>query len=144
MHELDEELWEEYLTARLEVLLPQGERVELRDCGSRYFGAASAVVLTAWNPMGKEASFADNERRNAELAQDLANLEIDFLPCVGSSIDASYQEVGFIAFDLDEQEALRLLDKYQQIGYYYVSAHRVECVLSESNFRCDVRALSDK
>ncbi len=144
MHELDEELWEEYLAARLEVLLPQGERIELRDCGSGYFGAASAVVLTAWNPMGKEASLADNERRNAELAQDLANLEVDFLPCVGSSIDASYQEAGFIAFDLDEQEALRLLDKYQQLGYYYVSARRVECVLGASNFRTEVKALPDK
>ncbi len=144
MHEVGEELWEEYLTARLEVLLPQGERVELRNCGSEFFGATSAVVLTAWNPMGQEASFADNELKNAELAQDLANLEIDFLPCVGSSIDASYQEVGFIAFDLDEQEALRLLGKYQQIGYYYVSGRRVECVLGESNLRSDVKALSDK
>ena len=38
LREITEELWEEYLTARLDVLLPQGNRVELRDCGTEYFG----------------------------------------------------------------------------------------------------------
>ena len=73
-------------------LLPQGDRVGLRDCGTEYFGARSAVVLTAWNPMGEEVDLEENERKNAELAMDLADLSVDFLPCIGSSADTSYRE----------------------------------------------------
>ncbi len=144
LREITEELWEEYLTARLDVLLPQGDRVELRDCGTEYFGARSAVVLTAWNPMGEEVDLEENERKNAELAMDLADLSVDFLPCIGSSADTSYREAGFIAFDLDEELAIGLLRKYRQLGYYFALGRTIECRLSDSDEKREVKEISTR
>ena len=79
---------------------------------------ASALVITAWNPLGQELETHENEALQNSLISDLNNLGFTFLPVLGQEPGGGWKEESLLIPNdelLNTLELVRLLaDKYEQ------------------------------
>ncbi len=79
---------------------------------------ASALVITAWNPLGQELEAHENETLQNSLIGDPNNLGFMFLPVLGQEPGGGWKEESLLIPNdesLNTLELVRLLaDKYEQ------------------------------
>ncbi len=80
--------------------------------------ATSALVITAWNPLGRECAAEQNEALQKCLISDLKTLGLVFLPVLGQEPGGGWKEESLLIPNdesLNTFEEVRLLaDKYEQ------------------------------
>lgn len=77
----------------------------------------SWVILTAWNPLPKIFSEAENKRRNLELEEDIKALDLKHKIGIGISEDEKWQEDSFFIENCTEKKANELAMKYGQLAF---------------------------
>jgi len=74
-----------------------------------------AAYLTAYNPFSMATTDADNERRHAELVEELARRSLRFIDGVGRDPDGRWPgEVSCLILDLSLETAKKLGRHYEQ------------------------------
>lgn len=78
----------------------------------------SALVITAWNPLGQELKSDENEILQNSLIRDLNNLGLKFLPVLGQEPGGGWKEESLLIPNDESQhtlgQVLILADKYDQ------------------------------
>lgn len=131
----DDALRAAYLATEVFVDL-DGERIDA-SVASRRLGPL--FVLTAHNPASVELDDAENERRNAELQEDLVTDGVTFVPAIGRSPDGSWFEPGFALVGVDLATANALGAKFGQNAIFEVHPNRVIVHACDGSYRLERR-----
>lgn len=79
---------------------------------------ATALVITAWNPLGQELEAHENEALQTSLITDLKNLGLMFLPVLGQEPGGGWKEESLLIPNYESLNTLEkvclLADKYKQ------------------------------
>jgi hypothetical protein len=93
-------------------------------------GAAQAVVITAWNPFSNRSLDAENERRQNELWQWIAQHHLFALPAEGRDRSGEWPaEESFLIFDMTPQAAEELGRQFGQNAIVSVSSGRAPSLI---------------
>ena len=93
-----------YAQADEPVLWRIGDPASAHEAWLRQMGAQSAVILTAWNPLGEEKPPADNQRAQEKLLSAIRARALRWLPATGEDPAGSWQpEPGFCVFDASDE-----------------------------------------
>ena len=77
--------------------------------------AISVTFITAFNPLGKLLSEADNKIRHEYLIKDLNNMKLEWIDGVGQDPDGLWpSEKSLLIFDLDLEAARELGNRHEQ------------------------------
>ena len=90
-------------------------------CASR---GVQIHVITAWNPGDERPGSEINESRNEQLRADISALGFDALAALGSDPNSSHSEKSWAVVDLDDDQAKKLGEKYNQIAIFKISQAR--------------------
>ena len=82
-------------------------------------GAASGIVITAWNPKSQPQARARNDAAGAALAAGIAAAGLRALPCRGQGTTTDWWEDGLMVLDLPAATAIGMAEQY---GQYAVTA----------------------
>ena len=86
------------------------------------------AIITAWNPDNIELSAEVNRKNDAQLYKELYSYRT--LEARGCYED--HCEAGYLVFDMDLKEALRLGQKYKQYAIFYNDSKKLMYVECES------------
>ncbi|MEA1917892.1 MAG: DUF3293 domain-containing protein [Campylobacterota bacterium] len=84
------------------------------------------AIITAWNPMNRELSEAENKILNHKLEDDLKALKYEYEGTVGKCDE--HKEDSFIVYRISKNDALSLGMKYEQYSIFYNSYHFLEYI----------------
>ncbi|MFM1784014.1 MAG: hypothetical protein RLZZ579_291 [Actinomycetota bacterium] len=88
-------------------------------------GADSALVVTAWNPLGKLLSIEDNERLQRELIADLNELGLVYFSVMGQEPGGGWKEDSLLVpvedFQKTVEIVLELARKFQQNAIFEIT-----------------------
>lgn len=86
---------------------------------------AHFAVVTACDPMGREARPAVNRRRDAALRRRLKALKIRHFRVTGGTKDGSHQEPGWGLIIKSREVACALAAQFNQDAYFWISKGRI-------------------
>ena len=89
------------------------------------FLTIESVVITAWNPNGKDCSASENARLNLLLRSDLEKTGMTFFECLGRDESGQHFEESFLVVCSKENQAEEVLDlarKYFQEAVFLLHA----------------------
>ena len=98
------------------------------------FTPAGGVFITAWNPLGEELTFEDNEKANQTLKAELLKQGLNIIDGYGESKDGKWREDSFFAYPIDKKASLKLCSTFQQNAVVYVSSDGLPELLLHPNF----------
>ncbi|ADI15007.1 DUF3293 domain-containing protein [Truepera radiovictrix] len=99
--------------------------------GERLFGGRPFVLVTAYNPRSVALPDEENRQRNAALEEELQSRGLEYGPSSGASRDGSWEEPGFVVFDLTADEARALGRRYEQHAVVWGEGERVALLWCE-------------
>src|SRR3546814_15542145 len=73
-------------------------------------------MLVAWNPRSVECTEAVNRDADRALRDDLAATGLPFLPALGSALNSSWREPGWVVMGMTLDRFDALSRKYGQLG----------------------------
>lgn len=93
--------------------------------GERLFGGRPFVLVTAYNPRSVALGDEENRRRNAALEGELRARGLEVAPSSGASPDGSWEEPGFVVFEVSLSGALDLGRRFEQHAVVWGEGERV-------------------
>ena len=81
--------------------------------------AQTLAIVTAWNAGELRPERAVNERANAKLAEELANMGKQVFPASGRDVAGMHVEPSFAVVDISREEAVRLGRRYAQAAVFF-------------------------
>lgn len=93
-----------------------------------------AVFITAWNPLGKEATDTENRRANIELKEELTKQGLNIVDGYGKSPDGQWREDSFCAYPVDKNTSLSLCRHFKQNAVVYISPDGLPELLLNPDF----------
>ncbi len=78
-------------------------------------------ILTAWNPLGKAQTDADNSANNRRLKRDLLALTDAVYPAVGESLNGDWHEDGFAVVAQSNKTLRELAWAYGQLAIFSIN-----------------------
>jgi hypothetical protein len=91
--------------------------------------AATAVIITAWNPFSHQLSSAKNEKANHHLLQAIERRSLRWAPARSAAAGGGWSEDGYCVFDVPDAMVEHWLITYQQNAAVRVrKGERVELV----------------
>lgn len=112
---LTEELVETYSDAIVTVIDAHGRERDAVDVAHEY---GELWLITAYNPYSQEQPDEVNERRQAELVEDVSRRGWEFFPANGRSLDGSWSEPGIAIRGIARADALELGRVWRQHALY--------------------------
>ncbi len=97
------------------------------------FSNRSFAIITAYNPHSKVLSKEENFARHLQLQNLLQNKSFEILPSTGQSPDGSWQEEGFLVFDIELDQALEFGKHFEQHAIIYGQGNRVALAWCEDS-----------
>lgn len=92
-----------------------GEKCEESDALLQKRNAETFAFITAYNPRSEILSSEENESRHLEFVKLLSALRFHFLEGYGTSANEAWQrEKSLFIFDISEEKATRLGEKFEQ------------------------------
>ena len=93
-------------------------------------GWTCCLFITAFNPLGREQSVAENELAHAELGRELRTLSLNVSEGEGTDPTLNWDpEKSFLAYGIDEQKSRELGTKYRQDAVVWVGDDAVPRLL---------------
>ena len=90
------------------------------------FSVKSAAYITAWNPLGKRLSDAENQSRHVALQKVLKERSLPHWPGIGQGTVGNWPgEESFLILGLDLAVAKRLASDFEQNAFVWVGADAV-------------------
>jgi Protein of unknown function (DUF3293) len=83
------------------------------------------AIITAHNPYSQQLTDLENQSRHKQLESLLASKGLSFSPSIGQSPDATWQEEGFLIFDITLEAALEIGLHFEQHAIIYGQGNRV-------------------
>jgi hypothetical protein len=93
------------------------------------------VLVTAWNPQGRERDRRVNRAANHALRAALDAEHLEWCPALGRAPDGSWAEPGFAVGGLADDAAAALGRRWDQIAVYVVTRDEVAVLASDGSFR---------
>jgi hypothetical protein len=96
----------------------------------RAHAAASAVLITAYNPRSRRQSAEDNTDAHRDLLAAVAKMGCDVLPSRGRDPDGKWPvEPGLLIFNLSHEKALALARRFGQYAVVWIETGRAPALL---------------
>jgi hypothetical protein len=89
------------------------------------FSARPFAIITAHNPHSQPLSKEENHKRHVKLQNLLQQKHFEIEESIGQSPDGTWQEEGFLIFDISLEEALELGQMFEQNAILYGQGNRV-------------------
>lgn len=93
------------------------------------FAPKGGLFITAYNPMGEDASLTSNKLANIILKEDLLSRGLTVIAGYGEGIDKitneRHREDSFFAYPVDEKTSLEICIKYAQNAVVYINTDGV-------------------
>jgi hypothetical protein len=105
--------------------------LSLTPTGQTLFGGRAFALVTAYNPRSVTLHDEENRQRNAALEEELQARGLEYGPSSGASLDGSWQEPGFVVFDVTPDEARALGRRYEQHAVVWGEGERVALLWCE-------------
>ena len=83
------------------------------------FAPAGGLVITAWNPLGKELTVEENQQANQKLKNELLEQGLKVTEGYGESPDGQWREDSFFAYPIDKDSSLTLCCTFEQNAVVY-------------------------
>ena len=80
-----------------------------------------AFVVTAWNPLGRELTAAENASRHAAFAEAVRAAGVRAYPALGEACDGSWHEEGLALVGIETPTAWRWAWELHQLGFFEVT-----------------------
>lgn len=77
------------------------------------------AFITAWNPLSKNLSLEDNQKRNQSLEEDIKVLGLKYYSAIGISQDEKWSEESFFIENIELVKANELALKYDQWAFVH-------------------------
>lgn len=122
---LTTELVEIYSDAIVTVTDAQGRERDAVEAAGEY---GDLWLITAYNPYSEEQPLEANERRQAELIEDVSGRGWEFFAANGRSRDGSWSEPGIAIRGIDRADALELGRQWRQHALYHATPEGLSIV----------------